>query len=59
MESDKKYKLTPKGMIVVGLGGMRNLKLAEELYSHMLDYMLSNNLALYAIDGQIEFVDLV
>ena len=54
----EKMRLTPKGLFVVGLGGMKNYQLAEELYNHVFKFMSENNVALFVVDEKIDFVNL-
>jgi hypothetical protein len=51
-------RLAPKGLFLVGLGGMKNYELANELHDKVLKFMTEKNVALFAIDGKIKFVEL-
>jgi len=58
MDKNKKFKLAPKGLFVTGLGGMKNYELANELHDTVLKFMIEKNVALLAVNGKIEFVEL-
>lgn len=48
-------KLLPKGLFIVGVGGFKNLDIAEQLYDKVYEYMNENNVALVVVDGEIMF----